>query len=330
MRTGTRCTPRSAARTAHGVRITLPGATGCDGPLRAAPRARTVRPSSRTVDAMLSQLHRDLQPDGTAPNLRGAKSSPMYTRSSARRAPFGRRSDGRNVKQRGHVMTRVRTKRGHILDDPLPAPFLPAPLMTRWSRLPLCRICEVEPAMSDLVGANNLTIRCPYRISYRPGGHMPTRKSASGDCAHYCIPGPIDEGCVPCSRLEMNVKPQKPFSTPRTCLAHYRCLQFDSCVAWEVRLERLEQPRKWRPRRPDWKRFETRLFRDVFSIITRTYTNISHYQSRTHPIDTVHAVPCGVGTRVLYRVSRVCVCHQHGPHCRKGGIDIPVGKCSVP
>ena len=72
--------------------------------------------------------------------------------------------------------------------------------------------------------------------------------------------------------------------------------------------------------------------RDVFSIITCAHIRTSRTTGRAHTstLDTVHAVPCGVGTRVLYRVSRVCVCHQHGPHCRKGGIDIPVGKCSVP
>ena len=30
------------------------------------------------------------------------------------------------------------------------------------------------------------------QTALRPGGHMPARKSAAGDCAHYCIPGPLD------------------------------------------------------------------------------------------------------------------------------------------
>ena len=31
------------------------------------------------------------------------------------------------------------------------------------------------------------------QTAQRPGGHMPARKAAGGDCAHYCLPGPIDE-----------------------------------------------------------------------------------------------------------------------------------------
>ena len=84
----------------------------------------------------------------------------------------------------------------HILDDPLPAPFP----YTASADDPLVRgyhwaeFARQNRLASDLAGANNLTyLDVHTATSYRPGGHMPTRKSASGDCAHYCIPGPIDE-----------------------------------------------------------------------------------------------------------------------------------------
>ena len=45
----------------------------------------------------------------------------------------------------------------------------------------------------QLVASGHGNLDVHRATSLRPGGHMPHRKAANGDCAHYCLPGPLDE-----------------------------------------------------------------------------------------------------------------------------------------
>ena len=82
----------------------------------------------------------------------------------------------------------------HLLDDPLPAPF---PYIARDPLTDAYHWADFEPQnmfARRLAKERNITyLDVHYQTSMRPGGHMPARKAAPGDCAHYCLPGPIDE-----------------------------------------------------------------------------------------------------------------------------------------
>ena len=85
----------------------------------------------------------------------------------------------------------------HVLDDPLPQPFPYAhaaahdPLMRAYHWADFGRQNGLAARLAALHNVTYLDVH--YATSLRPGGHMPSRKAAAGDCAHYCLPGPIDE-----------------------------------------------------------------------------------------------------------------------------------------
>ena len=82
----------------------------------------------------------------------------------------------------------------HLLDDPLPTPFPYSALdsVTRnyhWADFERQNNVSREVAAAHRVAFLNVH----PATAVRPGGHMPSRRGAKGDCAHYCLPGPIDE-----------------------------------------------------------------------------------------------------------------------------------------
>lgn len=85
----------------------------------------------------------------------------------------------------------------HVLDDPLPVPFPYAyaaehdPVMRSYHWAEFDRQNALAARLARLHNFTFLDVH--YATSLRPGGHMPSRKAAAGDCAHYCLPGPIDE-----------------------------------------------------------------------------------------------------------------------------------------
>ena len=162
-----------------------------------------------TVVPQLSQTFSHLQAQVPSPRSRphlshaaiGAEgSTSSYIRTSA----MGGGADGRNFRVGGVPSPRV-VYRGthapipscHILDDPLPRPF-PYSFAAahddvvkgfNWANFE-----QQNEKVAKVAAAFNITyLDVHYATSLRPGGHMPSRKTAAGDCAHYCIPGPIDE-----------------------------------------------------------------------------------------------------------------------------------------
>ena len=75
-----------------------------------------------------------------------------------------------------------------ILDDPLPRPFPYTSANSgpyHWAEFG-----QQNAKVRRLVTERNMTFLDVHgQTSMRPGGHMPGRV----DCAHYCMPGPIDE-----------------------------------------------------------------------------------------------------------------------------------------
>lgn len=85
----------------------------------------------------------------------------------------------------------------HVLDDPLPAPFQYDHAAAHDATMRAHHWADFgrqNGLAAELAARHNLTfLDVHYATSLRPGGHMPSRKAAAGDCAHYCLPGPIDE-----------------------------------------------------------------------------------------------------------------------------------------
>ena len=82
----------------------------------------------------------------------------------------------------------------HILDDPLPRPFPYAAADHTVAAYHWAEFASQNALVARLAAARNITFLDVHtQTAQRPGGHMPARKSAAGDCAHYCLPGPIDE-----------------------------------------------------------------------------------------------------------------------------------------
>ena len=82
----------------------------------------------------------------------------------------------------------------HVLDDPLPRPFPYAATDATLEAYHWPEFGRQNAQVARLAAAHNITFLDVHaQTARRPGGHMPGRKSAAGDCAHYCIPGPLDE-----------------------------------------------------------------------------------------------------------------------------------------
>ena len=82
----------------------------------------------------------------------------------------------------------------HLLDDPLPVPF-PYAADDEATRSYYWQDFARQNAVARTVAdAHSVTfLQVHQQTAKRPGGHMPARRGAKGDCAHYCLPGPIDE-----------------------------------------------------------------------------------------------------------------------------------------
>lgn len=78
----------------------------------------------------------------------------------------------------------------HLLDDPLPSPFpYAAGAEYHWEAFGRQNLLARELAAAF----NHTFLDVHQATALRPGGHMPSRSAMPGDCAHYCLPGPIDE-----------------------------------------------------------------------------------------------------------------------------------------
>jgi hypothetical protein len=82
----------------------------------------------------------------------------------------------------------------HLLEDPLPRPF---PYLARDNVSAAYHWADFErqnQVAHSVAASHEVTFLHVHPATLtRPGGHMPPRRGAHGDCAHYCLPGPIDE-----------------------------------------------------------------------------------------------------------------------------------------
>lgn len=82
----------------------------------------------------------------------------------------------------------------HVLDDPLPRPFPYTAYDASVRAFHWGEFGTQNAKVALLARERNITFMDVHtQTAQRPGGHMPSRKGTTGDCAHYCIPGPLDE-----------------------------------------------------------------------------------------------------------------------------------------
>ena len=141
------------------------------------------------VEADLMVLNRGMHfvPDELVAQQLHATFSSLHALRRAARAEF-------HVHEVVYRSTHASIPSCHLLEDPLPRPF---PYLARDNVSAAYHWADFErqnQVAHSVAASHEVTFLHVHPATLtRPGGHMPPRRGAHGDCAHYCLPGPIDE-----------------------------------------------------------------------------------------------------------------------------------------